>query len=143
MPKDFRSIANIYNSRMHTHSSSKLAKQRQKQVKNNSTQIIAGPFFVYVLHHCQHQTPQSYRGDKVIYHALIVICQANSLILQGVGFIAATSGLHFIRVRLSLAYNIFILYKHIHSLAKIVFHSNLNIFEPHLTNLRNLIKHES
>ena len=28
---------------------------------------IAGPFVVHVLHHRQHQTPQSYRGNKVIF----------------------------------------------------------------------------
>ena len=74
IPKDFRSIANMYDSRKCTHTSSNCAKKHQKQYKYNSTQIIAGPFFVHVLHHCQHQTPQSYRGDKVMYCTLIVIC---------------------------------------------------------------------
>ena len=156
MLKDFRSIANMYDSRKCTHPSSNCAKKRQKQHKYNSTQIIAGPFLVHVLHHCQHQTPQSYRGDKVMYCTLIVILwktglqfvvveryifiwlkmkpnifncnhqfcveeftlhissrlllviQAKSLISQGVGLVAAASGLNLVRVRLSLAFDIFL-----------------------------------
>ena len=42
-----------------------------KRGKNVIKTQIAGPFIVHVLHNCQHQTSQSYRGNKVMYFAYL------------------------------------------------------------------------